>query len=64
MDVVRERVLDGLLAVGRLGDNLEIGLSIEDHAQSAQDDGMVIGDQNVGFQWGRHRLPGSRGMES
>ena len=49
-----ERLLDGLVAVGRLGDDLEVGLGVEHHSQSAQDDRMVVGDEDAGLQWGRH----------
>ena len=50
----RERVLDGLVAVGGLGDDLEIGLGVEHHPQPAQDDRMVVGDEDARLQWGRH----------
>ena len=62
MDVLGECPLDGLVAVGRLGDDLEVGLGVEHHAQSAQDDRMVVGDEDAGLQRGRHAILGSKGI--
>ena len=54
-----ERALHGLLAVGRLGHDLEVGLCVEDDPEPAQNDGMVVGDQDADLQRRRHR----RGLE-
>ena len=64
MDLVRECPLDGLVAVGRLFDDREVGLGVEHRSQSAQHDRMVVRDEDVGRQWGRHAVLGSTGMHS
>ena len=64
MDVVCERPLDRLVAVGRLGDDLEVGLGVEHHPESAQDDRVVVGDEDAGLQRGRHALRGRRGWRA
>ena len=64
MDLARDCLLDGLVAVGRFGDDLEVGLGVEHHAQSAQDDRMVVGDKDADLQRGGHTGLGSDGTES
>ena len=64
MRVVAERLLDGLVAVAGLGDDLEVGLGVEDDAQPAQDDRVVVGDQDARLEWGHVVLARTWGMVS
>ena len=50
VDVVAQPLLDRLGAVARLGDHVEVGLGVEDHAQAAADDGVVVGEQDAGVE--------------
>ena len=43
----RERLGDGLGAVGGLGDDLHVGLAVEQQPQAAADDAVVVGDQEL-----------------
>ena len=52
MHVVLERLLDGLVAVAGFGDDLQVGLGVEDDAQAAQDDRVVVGDQDARLERG------------
>ena len=41
--------LDGLGAVARLGDDLEVRLAVEDQPHAAADEGVVVGEQDAGL---------------
>ena len=64
MDVLCEREGDRLLAVRRFGDDLAVGLGVEDRLQPSQHDRVVVGDEDSSLQWSRHGVPESRGIES
>ena len=49
-----QRALDGLDAVGDLGDDLEVGRRVEHHAQPAPHDVVVVGEQDPGLQRRAH----------
>ena len=51
-----ERTLDRLGAVGRLGDDLEVRLGVEDHLQPVAHERMVVGDEDPCDEGDRHRL--------
>ena len=40
--------LDRLGAVAGLGDDAQVGLAVEDEAQAAADDGVIVGEQDAG----------------
>ena len=44
---VAPRQADGGLAVRRLGDDLDVGLRLEDHAEPGPDQRLVVGDQDA-----------------
>jgi hypothetical protein len=48
VDVALEPALDRLGAVDGLGDDLEIGLGVEDELQPLPDDRVIVGDENAG----------------
>ncbi len=48
LHVLPEAELDGLDAVARLGDDLQVGCGVKDHSQPASDDRVVIGEQDPG----------------
>ena len=45
-----QRHRDGLRAVGGLGDDLEVGLRVEDAAHAVADDRVVVGHEHAGLQ--------------
>jgi hypothetical protein len=48
---------DSLGAVGRLADDLDVGLQLEEHAEAHADDGMVVHDEHAdGGRVGPRRL--------
>ena len=65
VDVVAQRALDRLGAVAGLGDDLEVGLGVEDEPQPVAHDGVVVGEQDAGgqrYRWSsrdRHVQPTS-----
>ena len=48
VDVRPRRRLDGLGPVARLGDDRQVGLAVEDQAQAAADERVVVGQQDAG----------------
>ena len=50
MHVGRKRLLDGLVAVAGFGDHFEIGLGVQNDPQTAQDDRVIVGDQDARLQ--------------
>ena len=55
------RRLDGLGAVARLGDDLQVGLAVQDQPQAAADQGVVVGEQDAGRRRSRRHCRTSRG---
>src|SRR5439155_21071674 len=56
---------DGLRALGRLGDDLEVGLALERGSQGRPKDAVFVGDQDLQFAWGLQDIsPLSRTMQS
>ena len=50
MHVGRKRLLDGLVAVAGFGGHFEIGLGVQNDPQTAQDDRVIVGDQDARLQ--------------
>src|SRR5712691_1604529 len=54
LDVLLERAADRLGAVVRFGHDFEVGLGIENEAQAAADDRVVVGEEDPGLEPGAH----------
>ena len=57
-------MLDRLAAVGRLADDLDVGLGVEDHPEAVAHQGLVVGDQDADHRRDPRRVEGQARAEA